>query len=283
MALERVARNARMVEDAWAAAWASLGATSSTPRTVVDDLPDYLRVYTPGAPELLLNLVMRYATPGPVTREAVEQIIAPFRRNRLPFQWWLTAGMEPSGLRERLRSLGMQSWGGSTSMTLELANWQPAYSAPPAEVQLLRATTPDANADALRIICDIFFLPWEATARWATANPAFAVYLACWSDRPVAALTTMRHGDAILVFNVATAPGARRRGIAGNLVIRSLRDAQAEGCAQAALTATPEARRLYEALSFRACGVMEQWAPGYRFQQALTQGAQTTRHPVGGK
>jgi GNAT superfamily N-acetyltransferase len=272
-----------MVEDAWAAAWASLGATPSAPRTVVDDLPDYLRVYTPGVPELLLNLVMRYAAPGPVTLEAVEQIIAPFRRNHLPFQWWLTAGMEPAGLRERLRSLGMQSWGGSTSMTLELANWQPAYASPPAEVRLLRATTPDENADALRIICDIFFLPWEATARWATANSAFTVYLACWNNRPVAALTTMRRGDVILVFNVATAPGARRRGIAGNLVIQSLRDAQAEGCAQAALTATPEARRLYETLGFRSCGVMEQWAPGYRFQQALTQGPQAPRHAVGGQ
>src|SRR5262249_44373100 len=177
MALERLARNARTVEEAWAAAWASLGAVEAAPQTVVDDLPDYLRVYTPDAPELLLNLVMRYSVPSPVSVEAVEQVILPYRRNRLPFQWWLTSGMEPAGLRQHLQLLGMQSWGGSTSMTLELADWQPAYSPAPAEVRLLRATTPEEGADALRIICDVFFLPWQATARWATANPAFAVYL----------------------------------------------------------------------------------------------------------
>src|SRR5262249_59884473 len=106
--------NARTVEEAWAAAWASLGAVPDAPRTVVDDLPDYLRVYTPDTPEMLLNLVMRYAAPGLVTVEAIEQVIAPYRRNRLPFQWWLPAGMEPPGLREHLRSLGMECWGGST-------------------------------------------------------------------------------------------------------------------------------------------------------------------------
>src|SRR5258708_18623112 len=105
MALERLAREARMVEQAWAAAWAALGASTDEPRSVVDDLPDFLRVYTPGAPDMLLNLVMRYASAGPVSREAVEAVVAPYRRNTLPFQWWMTQDAEPAGLRVQMRAL----------------------------------------------------------------------------------------------------------------------------------------------------------------------------------
>ena len=129
MAIDRLSRQAHVVEDAWAAAWASLGALSTPQRTVVDDLPDCLRVYTPGVPDMLLNLVMRYTTSGQVSEADVERVIAPYRRHRLPFQWWLTQGLEPRGLREGLQALGMQSWGGSTSMTLDFAGWRPDYPA----------------------------------------------------------------------------------------------------------------------------------------------------------
>jgi GNAT superfamily N-acetyltransferase len=272
MTLERLARDARAVEEAWAAAWATLAGATDEPRTVADDLPDYLRVYTPGAPDMLLNLVMRYDAPGPVTMEQVEQVIAPYRRNALPFQWWLTRDAEPRGLRERLRALGMRTWGGSTSMTLDLHGWRPAYPPAHPDVELLRATTPDDTHDVLKVACDVFLLPWHATRRWTVSNPRFNAYLARIDGRGVATLTTTHVDDVVLVFNVATLPQARRRGIAGNLVIAALHDAAAAGCTKAALTATHEARHLYEELGFRTCGFMEQWMPGYGLEQALRQG-----------
>jgi GNAT superfamily N-acetyltransferase len=272
MALDRLSRQAHVVEDAWAAAWASLGALGAQPRTVVDDMPDCLRVYTPGAPDMLLNLVMRYSSSGPITEDDIEQVIAPYRRHRLPFQWWLTQGLEPKGLRERLQALGMQSWGGSTSMTLDFAGWQPDYPAARGDVRLTRVASAEDARDALRVICDVFFLPWEATARWTVDNPAFHTYLARLGKHPVAAMTTMSANGVVLLFNVATIPAARRRGIAGNLVLLALRDALAEGCTQAALTATPEARRLYEELGFTSCAFMEQWIPTYRLNRTLTHG-----------
>lgn len=272
MTLERLARDARAVEEAWAAAWASLAAANDEPRTVVDDLPDYLRVYTPSAPDMLLNLVMRYTAPGPVSMEEVEQVIAPYRRNALPFQWWLTRDAEPRGLRERLRALGMRTWGGSTSMTLDLADWCPAYPSAHPDVEMVRATTAEDAHDVLRVACDVFLLPWQATRRWTVSNPRFNAYLARVNGRGVATLTTTYAQGEVLVFNVATLPTARRRGIAGNLVIAALQDAAAAGCTQAALTATHEARHLYEELGFRTCGFMEQWVPGYGLEQALRHG-----------
>jgi GNAT superfamily N-acetyltransferase len=166
----------------------------------------------------------------------------------------------------------MRTWGGSTSMVLDLAAWHPTFPAAPTGVELLRAGDPEDAHDVLRVACDVFVLPWDATRRWTVSNPRFTAYLARFDGRGVATLTLMRAGEVALIFNVATLPQARRRAIAGNLVIAALRDAAALGSTRAALTATPEARHLYEVLGFRACGFIEQWAPGYGLEQALRQG-----------
>src|SRR5690242_515644 len=72
-------RMARVVEANWCAAWASLGRLASDPRSLVDDTPTMLRVLTPGLAETLMNIVMRYRSPVPVTADALEEAIEPFR------------------------------------------------------------------------------------------------------------------------------------------------------------------------------------------------------------
>lgn len=273
MALERLTRLARDVEANWCAAWASLGNLHVPHPTFVDDVADYVRVVTPGMPEMLLNIVLRYAGPAPVSREAIERVIAPYRQHRLPFQWWLTAGTQPEGLREQLRGLGMQTWGGATSMALDVEGWAPQYPSPARpQVTFGRIGSEREAKDALRVICEVFFVPPLPMARWTTENPAFQVYAARQGEQTVCALATLHRGTVCGVYHVATLPSARRQGIAGNLLLLALRDAQAAGCTQATLTATSEARALYERLGFRACGTIEQWVPGPHLTMALAQG-----------
>ena len=264
---------ARAVEDNWSAAWASLGSLRDAPQTHVDDTLSFIRVYTPGAPEMLLNLVMRYTSSAPVEADDVERVIVPYRQYHLPFQWWLTLGLEPPGLRHSLRALGMQnSWGGATSMALTLDDWDPHYRAPATHTHLGRVATPDDAGDALRVICEVFFVPSGPMARWTVNNPAFDVYCARLKGRLVAALATLRRDEVVGVYHVATLPGARRQGIAGNLLLLALREAQQSGCNLATLTATPEARHLYESLGFHACGTIEQWIPGPELNYNLIRG-----------
>jgi GNAT superfamily N-acetyltransferase len=275
MAVEDLARQTRIVEDAWCAAWSSLGALDASPRTRVDDTPDCLRVYTPGLPESLLNIVLRYRGPTPVTPAVIERIIAPYRSHHLPFQWWINAGDEAPGLRVCLRLLGMQTWGGATAMTLDLAGWHVPASAGgalPDGLHLACVTSERDGRDALGVICEVFYVPAGPMARWTTENSAFQVYLARLGGRAVSALAIQRVGGVAGVYHVATRPGARRRGIAGALLALALDEARAGGCTLAALTATPEARRLYESLGFRACGAIEQWAAGRQLSHTLLYG-----------
>lgn len=273
MALEKLTQRARAVEDNWCAAWMTLGAVTAQPATHVDDAHECMRVWTPGAPEMLLNIVMRFTSRRPVEQGDVEQVIAPFRAHRLPFQWWLTLGLDPAGLREQLRGLGMQSFGGATSMALALdGSWSPQFPPPVSGTRLSRISDARELREALDVVCDVFYVPRAPMARWTVDNPAFDLYGAEWHGRIVAALATLRVGHVVGVYHVATALPARRHGLAGNLLLLALRDAQASGCTLATLTATPEARRLYEQLGFLTCGTIEQWVPGPELGLALASG-----------
>lgn len=273
MALEKLGQHARAVEENWCAAWMTLGAVRARPPTHVDDTPDFVRVYTPGAPEMLLNIVLRYASKRPVAPDDIERVIAPFRAARLPFQWWLTLGQEPLGLRDGLRGLGMQTFGGAAAMTVALDDsWSPRYPSPAPATRLSRLSNAQELSEALDVVCDVFYVPQSPMARWTTDNPAFDLYGAERNGRVVAALATLRVGHVVGVYHVATALHARRRGLAGNLLLLALREAREAGCTLATLTATPEARHLYEQLGFKACGTIEQWAPGPELGLALASG-----------
>ncbi len=273
-------RQARAVEQAWSMAWVSLGAVDREPRTFAEETPEWVRVYTPGAREMLLNVVLRYNAAAPVTMQDVESAIVPYRRYRLPFQWWLTPGTEPAGLRDRLYELGMQTWGGATSMTLSLAGWRPEYQKVKAASCFLRRSRTVEDADAaLQIICAVFFVPREPMARWTTLNPAAQIYVASVNGRPAAALATLRHDGVVGVYHVATLPFARRQGIAGNLLILALHEAIEAGCTTATLTATPEARHIYAQLGFSTCGLLEQWVPGPALNRSLIYGTSPVLEP----
>jgi GNAT superfamily N-acetyltransferase len=273
--LNQINRMARQVEENWAAAWASLADARATPPTLVDTTANCLRVITPGVPESLLNMVIGYyAHTGPkgVSGTDLERVIAPYRQWRLPFQWWMTRGVEPTGLRQRLSELGMESWGGATMMYLALDRLEGGAARlprPTASATLDRILTADEAEAALNIICEVFMIPREPMRRWTTNNPAFDLWIARLGARPVAALATLRQGATVGVYHVATLSGARRRGLAGGLLVTALREARALGCRQATLTATPEARPLYERMGFQVCGVIEQWMPGYSLSRQL--------------
>lgn len=74
-------------------------------------------------------------------------------------------------------------------------------------------------------------------------------------------LVTIPVADDINVSFVATAPAARRRGLATALVGAALDDARADGFVSASLQATPMAERVYARLGFRPVGRWQEWVP----------------------
>jgi GNAT superfamily N-acetyltransferase len=270
MSLEDLTALARAVERNWRYAWAALGAVETEPRSIIDDTSGFLRVFTPGIRESLLNMVMSYQSPAPVTPEDVFETLTPYRQHGLPTQWWLLLGDEPVGLRDSLRAIGMESWGGATALALPLETWTSSFHPPLPDLELLRATRWEERLAVLRVISEVFFVAPEPMRRWTIDNTSFDLYAARWQGRIVAGLTTLQKDGVVGIYNVATASIARRRGIAGNLIVYALQEAANQGARLATLTATPQALRLYGELGFRSVGVIEQWLPGPRLAYQLT-------------
>lgn len=72
------------------------------------------------------------------------------------------------------------------------------------------------------------------------------------------AMALEQDGDCGVSF-VATAPHARRRGLATRVMHRMLVDARDRGCTTTSLQATDSGQRLYDALGYRRLGDMQLW------------------------
>lgn len=84
-------------------------------------------------------------------------------------------------------------------------------------------------------------------------------YKADLDGAPVSvAMALERDGDCGVSF-VATAPHARRRGLARQVMHRLLLDARERGCFTTSLQATDSGQRLYDALGYRRLGYMQLW------------------------
>jgi GNAT superfamily N-acetyltransferase len=168
-------------------------------------------------------------------------------------------------------------------MALDLSAWDPPSPRQPIGdgVSMGAATTTAERRTALQVICDVFYVPLGPMARWTTDNPAFKLYLGEAAGQPVSALAVLPAGETVGVYHVATLPGYRRRGLAGALLTLALCEARATDARLATLTATSEARMLYESLGFRTCGYIEQWIPGPELMARLTYGG-TAQRPRGG-
>ena len=253
------------VEANWCAAWMALGAVEEPPHSLVEDTPEWVRVYTPGGPDLLLNIILRFQPQGPLNTAALERAIAPYRDYGLPFQWWLTPNDSPPMLARELRRLGMYPWGNAVAMALPLDGWTPPTRVrqhPQVSVRQVPFQDEPGRWRALEVICKVFSVAKVPMARWCTINPRFHIYLAELEGRPAAAMALLHAGEAAGLYHVATLSQFRRQGIAARMIVQGLQDAAAEGARLAVLTATPEGQPLYESLGYRTCGVIEQWMPG---------------------
>ncbi len=253
------------VEANWCAAWMSLSAVTEPPHSLVENTDEWVRIVTPGGPDLLLNNILRFRPKGPVTAGLVERAITPYRYHHLPFQWWLAPPGNPPGLAGELRRLGMYPWGNATAMALSLDGWEPpaqVHLHPHVKVHNLPPTDEEGRGHALEVICQVFGVPRASMARWCSLNPCFHIYLAELNEQPAAAMALLLVGDTVGLYHVATLSHYRRQGIAARMIVQGLMEAHEQGARLAVLTATPEGQHLYEMLGYQTCGVIEQWMPG---------------------
>lgn len=85
------------------------------------------------------------------------------------------------------------------------------------------------------------------------------VYLANRDGEPASGLLTFDWEGDCAIELVATAPGARGRGLAGTLLAHALADARHRGLEASTLQATEMGRPVYERLGYRSIGAYQLW------------------------
>ena len=78
-----------------------------------------------------------------------------------------------------------------------------------------------------------------------------AVYAAYLEGRPACSGLGLRTGRTIGIYNIATVPWARRRGLGAAVTQRIIDDGAASGCDVAVLQSSEMGRPIYERLGFR--------------------------------
>lgn len=84
-------------------------------------------------------------------------------------------------------------------------------------------------------------------------------YVARLDGEPASTVAARYEGGDGSIWNVATAPAARGRGLAGLLMRKALHDAAAAGCETSTLQATKLGRPVYERVGYRDFGALQMW------------------------
>ena len=84
-------------------------------------------------------------------------------------------------------------------------------------------------------------------------------YRADLDGKPASVALALHHGEDCGISFVATAPYARRHGLASDVMARVALDAQEAGCTSTSLQATDLGEKLYRALGYRKVADMQLW------------------------
>lgn len=221
------------------------------------DEPDALWFVT-GSTYALFNGVMRARLAAERTEERIADLLAPFRARDLPMTWHVGTSSEPADLGLQLQRRGLWRELGEPGMAAELAHlpearrWVAGLRVLPVrdeatfgvwlEVMARGFEMPAIARDGIGVACRRFGFAPDAAMRH---------YLGLLHAEPVAASTLyLAHGVAG-VYNVATLPRARRRGIGAAMTLAPLLEARDQGYAVGVLQSSKMGLNVYWQLGFR--------------------------------
>jgi ribosomal protein S18 acetylase RimI-like enzyme len=211
---------------------------------------------TLGVPIAVLNSVFSARFAAESADRRIGEIVDWYGQRGHPFSWWLGPDSEPADLAKRLVQHGFVLEDEHVPGMAAVLNDLPAVDMP-------RAMSIDRVRDAteFRTFCDVLAAGFEAPSLLCDAffrlgevgfgdEVPFRHYVATVDARPVATTTGVIAGDVLGIYNVATVPDARGRGIGRTITLESMRDGARAGCGMAVLEASEMGRSVYEKLGF---------------------------------
>jgi len=213
------------------------------------DIPDLNRIMAADAERL----------PSLETIDTILARLAGFRA----IAWWIPPGRFQAELEARLETRGLAvnpDDAVAPGMYLDLGRIPELEPIPDVEIEL--AATANGASEAARVSGAGFQMPPAVADDMASILGRMGdrpdgpgrYFVARLEGRPVAAAMGVVDGDAVGIYNVATIPAARGRGIGRAVTLAALLDGRARGATMGVLEASEMGRPVYERLGFIAVG-----------------------------
>jgi GNAT superfamily N-acetyltransferase len=182
-------------------------------------------------------------------------------------EWYLWPTANPADLGDHLTTAGLVADGDSPMMAFDLTQSLPTL--PPVGARIERVSDQATFAQWVKVAVDGFGFPESARA---IASDLFTMlgydepmcqYLTWLDGEPVATTTLLLNGKTAGVFNVATLPAVRGKGIGSAITAHTLREARAAGGHVALLVASAMGEPVYRRLGFQTRGAVTSylWRP----------------------
>lgn len=213
--------------------------------------------FVTGIPHPLFNGVMATDLSEAGANRAIDDLVAEFRRRKIPLEWTTMAGTRPRDLGHRLEARGFEHTLDVPGMAMDLRLLPD--DAPPGGLSIETARSRADLETCLRIALTTFeisetFAPRLLEIEGGMPDDQKARtrhYLATLDGQPVATSELYLAAGVAGLYFVGTIPEARRRGLARAVTIAALRDARDMGYRVGTLQATPMGASVYRRLGFR--------------------------------
>jgi ribosomal protein S18 acetylase RimI-like enzyme len=243
---------------------------SAIPNVEYHRSPKLIR-YIGGIPFPLCNSIMGADLSAEAIDLQIREALAPIRSRHLPLLWWTGPSTRPAGLGKYLEQEGLTPADEVPGMAADLRA-VPDTAPDPSGLEI-REVGNRAMLDAwITIFRTCFEMPDIAADFFGNGirsigfHPDFPYrhYVGFWRGEPAACSSVYLGDTSAGIYNVATLPVFRGRGIGSALTRRLMRHAGERGIRVSVLHATPSGRPVYEKLGFtELCRLtVYLWEPG---------------------
>ena len=217
---------------------------------------DDLTWYETGIPDPGFNGVFKARLRSDALDRRIEGTLEPFRRRKLPMCWWVGPASGPADLGEHLESHGLKLEDRPPGMAVELDLLRKVE--PPRELRIERVRDRKALAEWSRILISAFGIPIESSglllelfdrAGYAP-DSNMSHYVGILGDEVVSSSTLFLEGEVAGIYNVATLPDARGRGIGAAMTLAPLQEARERGRRIGVLQSSEMGYGVYRRLGF---------------------------------
>lgn len=231
----------------------------SNPRYEINVMDDMIR-FTTGLNHPMGNWILNIRFNAQNAERRITENMKFYREKELAMLWWIFPSSTPENLLSLLENADLQfSKEGMPGMACDLRDITENHlekALKRSQIKLMKVTTDNNLKLWGKVFQEGFSLPKTITEMFLDlfklfGSPFLDNYLAIFQEQPVAIASVLYYGGIAGIFNVATLPDYRGKGIGTAITLAPLLDAKKNGYEIAWLESSEMGINLYKRIGFQ--------------------------------